>query len=160
MTIRPQNEGRDFRIWMARVEGSEPAEIAEKFGMSVWNVHNRLKLYAASIPNPERAVTEKMRRSVLDKAMTQAMKVLSQPPKKRYAPNGKQLDGEDYSEILAAVDRVAKLDERIARLTGTDNAIQHQVSVSAEAAQAVQEAADKALEAFPSIAGVVPAGSG
>ena len=159
-TPRPQLEARNHKIWMAVIEGATPYDVAQAFEMSVPNVYSILKQYAANIPAPERAVTEKMRHSVISKALRKAMTVLDQPPKKRYAPNGKQLEGEDYSEILAAIDRIAKLDERIARLTGTDNAIQHTVTVSAEAQQATQDAAAKELAAFPELSGVVPVGSG
>ena len=158
--MRPQNEGRNHAIWQANVNGLSQAQIAEQFGLSVSTIQVILKQVVNSIPEEERSHTAKLRRAYLDKVRRRALAIADLPPKKRYAPNGRELDGEDYSEVLAALDRVLKADERIARLTGTDNAIQHSVSVSAEAQQATREAADKAAQNFPEVFGVVPAGSG
>jgi hypothetical protein len=159
-TARPHLEGRNHRIWMARANGASPTAIAEAFEMSVPNVYAILKQVAATIPDAERSTTAKMRETYLDRLREKALMVADLPPKKRYAPNGKELDGEDYGEVLAAIDRVIKIDERLARLTGTDNAIQYSVGVSAEAQQATKDAAEKVLQQFPTVAGVVPAGSG
>ena len=158
--MRPQNEVRNQRIWLARAEGASPHHIAEAFGLHVNTVYNVLRQVAASMPDEERSQVAKMRGTYLDKVRKRAMEIASLPPKKSFAPNGKELDAEDHSEVLAALDRVLKADERLARLTGTDNAIQFSVGVSAEAQQATKDAAAKTLAQFPTLAGVVPAGSG
>lgn len=166
-TMRPQLEGRNYRIWMARADGATPQQIAEKFEMSVPNVHAILKQYAASIPEEERMQTAKLRRTYLDKLIRKTMELVEKPPAPAFAPNGKPhvdpTTGEpvyDYSLRLNSIAAAVKLDERVARLTGTDNAIQYSVNVSTEAQQATQDAAAKELAEFPEILGVVPAGSG
>lgn len=144
--IRASHVERGRRVWAMRVDGLNLAQIAEIENISVQRVSEVLKQVAATISPDELETLKKQRSDFIDMCKQIALEAAVQPPKPSFAPNGKALIHQgkailDYSEKLAALDRLIKLDERFARLTGTDNAVQHTVSVSAEAQQATQDAA-------------------
>jgi hypothetical protein len=150
---------------MMRANGAPLADIATEHCVSKARVSQIVKQVAASIPEEERGQITKMRRAFLDQVKAITMEIALQPAKPSFAPNGKpHVDpktGEpimDNSERLAAAVAALKADERIARLTGTDNALQFTVGPSADVERATQAAAEKALSQFPTLIGIPQAG--
>ena len=151
---------RNHAIWKARVEGCTLQEIADAFNLGVQRIDQIVKQYAASIPAEERDQIVQMRREVLGTVQQMLFDMARMKPAPAFAPNGKaHIDPEtgesirDYSLRLNAIDRLLKADERIGKLTGTDNAVQHTLTVSAEAQQATKDHAARIAEQF---AGLIP----
>jgi hypothetical protein len=137
----PTKVERNQQIWERYASGTAVSDIAATFGLSEQRVYEILNQVKTSIPAEDRDQVAKMRRAFIDKMRERVAEIMMQPAKRAYAPNGKELPEFDHSEILAAVDRGIKLDERLARLTGTD-AVQSQIAVSSE------PSAQERLDAF------------
>jgi transposase len=134
---------RNHEIWLAYANGMSVPDIAARFDLGETRVYEVIHQVAETIPDETRGQVAKMRRSSIDMMRERVAEIMSQPPKKMYAPNGRELPELDFSEILAAVDRGIKLDERLARLTGTDMPARTQVDFAyAEQAASERQAAD------------------
>ena len=154
-------EGRNGQIWREHTYGKTATQLAEDYGMTEANVYRIFEQVKASIPPDEQGEIRKIRKEVLDTLKSRVMTLAEQAyetPAPAFAPNGKPhfnpKTGDpvyDYSTFLNAVDRALKLDERIGKLTGTDSAVQHSISVTAEAQEATREAADKVESRFSSV---------
>ena len=154
-------EGRNGMIWRENCYGKTATQLAEEHGMTEANVYRILDQVKRSIPPDEQSEIRKTRKEVLDILKAKAMELAEQAyenPAPAFAPNGKPhfnpATGEpvyDYSTFLNSVDRVLKIDERYGKLTGTDSAVQHSISVTAEAQEATREAADKVESRFSSV---------
>jgi hypothetical protein len=151
---------RNQEIWRKYAHGVPMAEIGREFGLTEQRISQIIPMVAATIPVEDRSQIVKLRRSYVDLAKAIAMEIAQEPAKPSFAPNGKpHVDpktGEpimDNSERLAAVQTALKADERLARLTGTDNAIQHVLETTSEVQAATQKAADEILTKFPMLLG-------
>ena len=147
--------GRNGLIYKARLAGCNYAEIAEAFDLSPQRVEQICKQVSATITIDEYLEYKKLRIDFLDHLRQMAMEIALLDPAPAFAPNGKAhfdpATGQtvyDYGPRLNAVDRLLKIDERFAKVTGTDSATQHRVEVTAEAERATQEQADKAAKQF------------
>jgi hypothetical protein len=139
----PTKIDRNKLIWTAYAIGTPVASIASAHGLSEARVYEVIHQVAATIPEETRDQIAKMRRSSIDLMRERVAEIMSQPPKRMYAPNGKQLPELDYSEILQAIDRGIKLDERLARLSGTDAPARSQTElVYAEQEAGIRRTAD------------------
>jgi hypothetical protein len=123
----PTKLERNHEIWVAYARGTAVVDIAATYGLSRSQVYEILNQVKVSIPDEDREQLVKMRRAFLDEMREAAAEVMRQDPAPAFAPNGKaHVDpktGEpvyDYGTRLAAIDRGIKLDERLAKLTGTD----------------------------------------
>lgn len=145
---RPNVVGRNGNIWAAHIAGANQQQLADAFDLSVQRVSQILDQVRKSIPADEKAQVRTMRLELLNELKMQMMEIALSDAPPAFAPNGKpHFDPEthktvrDVSVKLNAVDRLLKIDERIAKATGTDSAVEHTVQVSAEAQQATLDAA-------------------
>jgi hypothetical protein len=154
-------EGRNGKIWREHTFGKTAEQLAEEYEMTEANVYRIFAQVKASIPPDEQADIRKIRKEVLDDLKSKVMALAErayETPAPAFAPNGKPhfdpaTGGSvyDYSTFLNAVAAALKLDERIGKLTGTDSAVTHTVSVTAEAQQATVEAANKVGKSLGSL---------
>lgn len=146
---------RNERVWVEVViNGKTQREVAREEGISEQRVSVIMRQVEATIPIEEKDFTRKYRREFLAHLQKLTMEIAHQGGQPKVAPNGKIVEGVyDYSEVIAAINTAIKLDERLAKLSGTDNAVDHTVRVSVEAQTAVQEQADKVSAQF---AGLIP----
>jgi hypothetical protein len=123
----PTKLARNHEIWVAYARGTAVVDIAATYGLGRSQVYEILNQVKASIPPEDREQLVKMRRAFLDEMRATAAEIMRQDPAPAFAPNGKaHVDPKtgdpvyDYGTRLAAIDRGIKLDERLAKLTGTD----------------------------------------
>jgi hypothetical protein len=145
-------EGRNGKIWREHTFGKTAEQLAEEYEMTEANVYRIFAQVKASIPPDEQADIRKIRKEVLDDLKSKVMALAErayETPAPAFAPNGKPhfdpaTGGSvyDYSTFLNAV---------AAALTGTDSAVTHTVSVTAEAQQATVEAANKVGKSLGSL---------
>jgi hypothetical protein len=139
----PAKVDRNHQIWSSYANGTAVVDIAVMFDLGEKRVYEIIHQVAQSLPDETRDQVAKMRRSSIDMMRERVVEIMSQPPKKMYSASGKELPELDFSEILAAVDRGIKLDERLARLTGTDAPARTTVDFAyAEQAASERQAAD------------------
>jgi hypothetical protein len=144
----PALVARNQRMWVARANGVPVAQLAAEHGLSQSQVYKIIKEVAATIP-PE-VVDEARKRvnTLLDRLLQQGMEIASMEPPEAYAANGKPLGHRDYSQILAAHDRVLKTVTLQAKLLGLEAPTTTRTLVSAEhSAEQAQAAAQKQAEA-------------
>lgn len=153
--MRPEKYGRNGKIWAAHMAGLNIQQIADAFDLSNQRVSQILDQIRKAIPNDEKATIRTMRLELLNELKAQCMEIALADAAPAFAPNGKaHVDPttgavvRDYAYKLNAVDRLLKIDERIAKATGTDSAVEHTVQISAEAQQATKDQADKSLAQF------------
>jgi hypothetical protein len=145
---RQEYVGRNLEIYRRRLDGYYLSQIADEFHLSEQRVSQIIRQVVAAITPDEQANIRKMRVDFLDSLRQLASDAARQDPPHMYAPNGKELPAIDYEPRLKAIDRLLKIDERYAKLTGTDAAQQHTVQVTAEAQQATKDQADKISESL------------
>ena len=162
--MRPHLMGRNGRIWAAHtIGGCNLEQLAEAFNLTPQRISQILDQVRKAIPVDERDAIKQERREVLNELKAMCMEMALADPAPAFAPNGKpHYDPEtrravrDYSTRLQAIDRLLKIDERIAKMTGTDHAVEHTVQVSAEAQQATKDSADKVGMQFAAIIPMSP----
>jgi hypothetical protein len=145
---RPNVVGRNGNIWAAHIAGANQQQLADAFDLSIQRISQILDQVRKSIPADEHEEIKRRRTELLDTLKMECMEIALQDAAPAFAPNGKPLmfDGKpvlDYSGKLAAVDRLLKIDERLAKATGTDSALQHRIEVTAEAVEATKSDADR-----------------
>lgn len=119
-------EGRNGKIWLARVAGATAAQIADEYDMSESNVWRILAQISADIPDTSKADLTKQTIELYDLQLQDLMEIMLSDPRQAYAPNGKPLinsDGKpelDNSDKLAAHDRILKLQQQRSKLLGLD----------------------------------------
>jgi hypothetical protein len=154
---------RNYRIWKARCEGVPAREIAEAFHLTEASIYNILAQCKREFPPEEQTMIKEFRAEIAEQMKRMVVDVTQkayQNPPPAFAPNGKpQVDpmtGElvrDMSTFFNGVAAWSKLDERIAKLTGSDAASQQHIHVSHEAVEATKSDADKVGQRFP---GLIP----
>jgi hypothetical protein len=129
-------EGRNGRIWLAYIAGASVPGIAEENHISATRVYQILEQCRRDQPPEEREEIRRRRLELLAVVQQVSMEMVLAELPPAFAPKGKPHEtaaGEpvyDPSTRLAAIDRVLKIDERIAKATGTDAPAQSQVQLT------------------------------
>jgi len=141
-------EGRDGQIWRAYLLGTTQTTLAEEHGISNQRVSQIIAACRAECADPELSTARQEHLEVTRMLTKTAVEIMETPVPPAYS-NGRPIldeDGRmvrDYSTRLAALDRVAKMQERMAKVLGLDAPVKAEVVV--EAGQAAAEAAADAL---------------
>jgi len=149
----PQLVERDNALWEAYVAGGSVAQLAVQFEMSGAGVKRRLdflrRKYGELEANDAVSMRQRLIMSALD-VMKNLSELMHSDPIPAYS-NGKPVvdaDGEiawDYSTRINAAKALLLANRRLSELTGADAPAQVEITVTEQAQQSAQEAAEAAL---------------
>jgi uncharacterized protein (DUF2336 family) len=141
-------ESRDGDIWRGYLLGKTQVTLAEEFGISHQRVSQIVAAARADCADPELSTARREHLEVMRMLQATAVEIMDTPVPPAYSNGRPVLDEDgtmvrDYSTRLAALDRVAKTQERLAKVLGLDAPIKAEVTV--DASRATAEAAADAL---------------
>lgn len=150
MTERRRLEGRDGRIWRAYLLGTTQEALAAREGISQSRVSQIISEARASIPEDD---LPRARADHLDAMRTLAevaAGIMEAPLSPAYSNGRIMLDENgrailDAGPRLAALDRLVKINERVAKVMGLDAPIKADVTVTEAANRKSAEAAAAAM---------------
>lgn len=143
-------EGRDGRIWRAYLLGTTQEAIASQENISQARVSQIIRETRASIPEVDLG---EARRDHLDTMRTLAevaAKIMEAPLPPAYS-NGRPIVDSDGTVVrdagprMAALDRLVKIQERMAKVLGLDAPVKADVTVTEAATHKAAEAAAEAM---------------
>lgn len=125
--------GRNGEIWKAYCRGRTQEWIASQFALSQTRVSQIINEVRATIPDEAREDWRLIALETLSALHAKMVEIVYTPAPPKFQ-NGEILHDEDgtvlrdYSDQLAAVDRVVKIQERAAKTLGTDAATKTEVT--------------------------------
>lgn len=143
-------EGRNGSIWRAYLLGTTQEELGERHGISQERVSAIIAAVRASIPETDLAKAKQEHLDVMRTLAQVAADIMESPLPPAYS-NGRPIideNGEyvrDAGPRMQALDRLVKINERVAKVLGLDAPIQADVRVSELENQASEEAARAAM---------------
>lgn len=150
MTERRRLEGRDGRIWRAYLLGSTQSELAKDHGLSQQRVSEIIAQARAEIPETDLSEARKDHLDVMRVLTQTAAEIMEMPLPPAYS-NGRPIVDEngvmvrDVSGRLSALDRIVKMQERVAKVMGLDAPVKADVTVTEQAGRKAAEAASEAM---------------
>jgi hypothetical protein len=142
--------GRNGAIYQAYILGTTQEELAARHGIDQTRVSQIIAEVRASIPEEDLAAARTDHLDVLRRLTAVAAEIMEEPLPPAYS-NGKPVldeDGRmvrDASSRLAALDRIVKATERMAKVLGLDAPVKADVTVSEQADRVAEAAAAEAL---------------
>lgn len=141
-------EGRDGEIWRAFLLGKTQDTLAEEYSLSQQRISQIISACRAECVDPELSTARKEHLEVMRMLQKTAVDIMEMPLPPAYSNGRPMLDDDgtmvrDVSARLAALDRVAKQQERLAKVLGLDAAVKAEVTI--DASRATAEAAADAL---------------
>lgn len=143
-------EGRDGSIYRAYLLGSTQEALAAEHGIAQTRVSQIIQAIQASIPATDLAAAKSRHLDVLDVLARTAGDLLDAPLPPAYS-NGRPIVDEDGQYVrdvgprLAALDRLIKINERVAKVLGLDAPVQADITINEAAKQATAQAAADAM---------------
>lgn len=146
--VHVSEEARTGDMWRRSVEGWTQTQIGEHYGISQPAVSERLSRYRRALPETPRETVFQRELDRLDALMRPLLDLVNGRPPPAYS-NGRAMKDEngelvpDYSVMLSAVDRVVKVQDRLAKMLGLDAPARAEVHVEA-VTDAARQAAERA----------------
>jgi hypothetical protein len=138
-------EGRDGAIWRAYLLGKTQQTIAAEHNLSHQRVSQIVATARAECTDPELSTARQEHLEVMRMLTQTAVELMEMPLPPAYS-NGRPIIDDDGTIVrdtagrLAALDRVAKQQERMAKVLGLDAPVKAEVQVDASAATAAAAA--------------------
>jgi hypothetical protein len=142
--------GRNGSIYQAYILGTTQEELAARHGIHQTRVAQIIAEVRASIPEEDLAAARSDHLDVLRRLTAVAAEIMEAPLPPAYS-NGRPIvdeNGEyvrDAGPRLAALDRIVKATERMAKVLGLDAPVKADVTVSDQADRVAEAAAAEAL---------------
>lgn len=146
-------------MWRLSVEGWTQREIADHYGIGQPTVSDRLKRYRQNLPETDREMILHRNLAELDSMRRELWRIVEADPAPAYSHGRavKRDDGTsvlDHSERLAAMDRLLRIQERIARSLGLDAPAKAELAITEQATDAAKQAAARATERLASVSAI------
>lgn len=143
-------EGRNGQMYQAWIMGTTQEELAERHGISQERVSAIIRAVQAQIPETDLAESRKRHLDVLDRLGHLAADIAESPLAPAYS-NGRMmvdLNGQPILDVgtrMSAVDRLLKIQDRIAKTLGLDAPTKVDVALSESSERKAAEVAAEAI---------------